>query len=78
MQNKPNLLNTQMNVSKVLTRFYENIGLCRSAENKPNSNPIKAKTNPIQTQFKPNLSRRSWIKPNFETKARNRLGPELS
>jgi hypothetical protein len=36
---------------------------------KANSNPIKAKTNPKQTQYKPNLSRRSlWRslnKPNF-------------
>jgi len=55
MQNKPNLLNAQMNVSKVLTKNYEN---------KPRL-PAPAK----QTQYEPNLSRRSlWrsrIKPNF-------------
>jgi len=42
MQNKPNLLNAQMNVSSVLTKDYENKRLCRCV-----------KTNPIQTQFKP-------------------------
>ena len=35
MQNKPNLLNTQMNITKVLTKEYENIRLLRRAENKP-------------------------------------------
>jgi len=42
MQNKPNLLNAQMNVSKVLTKDYENVRLRRRGENKPN-----------QTQFHP-------------------------
>ncbi len=41
MQNKPNLLNTQMNVNKVLTKDYENVRLHRRGKNKPNSNPIK-------------------------------------
>jgi len=59
MQNKPNLLNDQMNVNKVLTKDYENKTLGGCGKNKPNSNPnkantnpIKAKTNPIQTQYK--------------------------
>jgi hypothetical protein len=51
MQNKPNFLNTQINVSVVITKYYENIPLSRGAENKPNSNPIKPNSNPI----KPNL-----------------------
>ena len=38
MQNKPNLLNAQMNVSSILTNDYEN---------KSNTNPIKPNTNPI-------------------------------
>jgi len=42
MQNKANLLDTQMNVSSVKTKYYENKRLCRRGENKPNSNPIKA------------------------------------
>ena len=43
MQNKPNLLNAQINVNKVLERDYENVHLHR-----------RAKTNPQQTQNKPN------------------------
>ncbi len=55
MQNKPNLLNAQMNVSSVLTKDYEN---------KPIGN--LAKTNPIQTQYKPNTKPiQSQYKPNF-------------
>jgi len=41
MQNKPNLLDAQMNISSVLTKYYENVTLRRRAENKPR-----------QTQFK--------------------------
>ena len=44
MQNKPNLLNTQMNVNNVLPRDYENARPFRHRENKPK-----------QTQFKANL-----------------------
>ena len=43
MQNKPNLLDTQMNVGSVKTKYYENVPLCRRGENKPKqtqSNPI--------------------------------------
>ena len=47
MQNKPNLLDAQMNVTKVLTRDYDNSPPLRFPKNKPNSKPIK-----------PNLSRR--------------------
>jgi len=45
IQNKPNLLNTQINVSSVLTKDYENSPLCRCAENKPK-----------QTQFHQRIS----------------------
>ncbi len=41
MQNKPNLLDAQMNVSSILTRDYENKWQRRVRKNKPNSNPIK-------------------------------------
>ena len=43
-QNKPNLPNARINVSKVLTKDYGNARLHGHPENKP-------KTNPIQTQF---------------------------
>ncbi len=35
-QNKPNLLDSQMNVNKVLTKDYENDNAFRPHENKPN------------------------------------------
>jgi len=63
MQNKPNLLNAQMNVYFYLTKTCEN-NLCPGLlKNKPNSkpikpktNPIKPNTNPIQTQYEPNTN----------------------
>jgi len=36
MQNKPNLLNAQINVSSVLTKDYENDNACQTHENKAN------------------------------------------
>jgi hypothetical protein len=51
MQNKPNtnptkanLLDTQMNVSSILTKDYENVPLRRRGENKPNTNPIQTQS----------------------------------
>jgi len=41
MQNKPNLLDAQMNVSSILTMDYENKINWTLGQNKPNSNPIK-------------------------------------
>ena len=55
MQNKPNFWKSQMNVNKVLTRDYEKRTLGKRGKNKP-------KTNPIQTQYKPNTKP---IKPNL-------------
>ena len=58
--NKPNFRKSQMNVSPVITKEYENKTLGEHGKNKPNSNPIqtqyKANTNPIQTQNKPKQS----------------------
>jgi len=50
MQNKPNLLDAQINVSSVLTKDYENKSNWKLGENKPNSNPIQSQTNPKQSQ----------------------------
>ncbi|MBA7688628.1 hypothetical protein ES703_97113 [subsurface metagenome] len=47
MQNKPNLLDTQINVRSAITKDYENIANWKLGENKPNSKPIKPNTNPI-------------------------------
>ena len=43
MQNKPNLLNAQMNVTSFYTVDYENDNTFRLPENKPNTNPISEK-----------------------------------
>jgi hypothetical protein len=40
MQNKANLLDTQMNVTIVLTKDYENKRLCSRPEKQTQSNPI--------------------------------------
>ncbi len=47
MQNKPNLLDAKMNVSSVLTKYYENIANWKLGENKANQSQYKANTNPI-------------------------------
>jgi len=51
MQNKPNLPDAQMNINSVITKHYENKSNWKLGENKANTNPIKANTKPIQTQF---------------------------
>ena len=48
MQNKPNLLNALINVTSVITKHYENKGLCEHRENKPNQTQL----NPISTPIK--------------------------
>ena len=52
MQNKPNFLESQMNVSPVITKDYEKNTLGELGKNKPNSNPIKANTEPIKPNFR--------------------------
>jgi len=51
MQNKPNLLKRQMNVSEDYTEDYENKRLRRNRKNKANSKPIRSQNKPKQTQF---------------------------
>ena len=36
MQNKPNLLDADMNVSSFITNYYENLWPCGRSQNKPN------------------------------------------
>ncbi len=62
MQNKPNFRKAEMNINPVKTMNYEQLTMNYANKNKPNSKPIKPKTNPIQTQFKPKTNP---IKPNF-------------
>jgi hypothetical protein len=63
MQNKPNFLDDQMNVSSFIATNYEQRTMNYEIKNKPKTNPIqsqyKPNTKPIRTQFKPNLSYRS-------------------
>jgi len=51
MQNKANLLDTQMNVSSVKTKDYENKRLCRRGEKQTQSNPISAATKGTQPSY---------------------------
>ncbi len=51
MQNKPNLLNAQMNVSSVITKDYQNTHLLEHPKTNPKQTQFKANTNPIQTQY---------------------------
>jgi len=43
MQNKPNLLNTQMNVRSLITVDYENKSNWKLGENKPNQSQFSPK-----------------------------------
>ena len=70
LTNKANLLNTQMNVNKVITTDYENIANWTLGENKPNTNPIK----PNLTQF-PRPTRRN--KPNTNPNKANFRGKKM-
>ena len=56
MQNKANLLDTQMNVTSLITVDYENKPNWKLGENKANSKPIQSQSNPIQTQYKANTN----------------------
>jgi hypothetical protein len=60
MQNKPNFRKNQMNVSDLIKEGYDKMDTWSSGKNKAKTNPIqtqyKPNSNPIQTQFKPNLT----------------------
>ena len=75
LQNEPKFRKNQMNVTDLLTRNYDQMDTWSIGKNEPKTNPNEPKTNPIkanimpiQTQYKPNLSRRSlwrsWNKAN--------------
>ena len=56
-QNKPNLLDAQMNISSVLTKDYERNDIFAVPENKANSNPIPQRDTQYairDTRYKPN------------------------
>jgi len=47
MQNKPNFLNSQMNITFCLTKLYGNFHLPGHCKNKAKTNPIQTQSNPI-------------------------------
>jgi hypothetical protein len=49
MQNKANLLDTQMSVSPVITKYYENKRLCSRGKNKPKQTQFKALKEMVKT-----------------------------
>ena len=67
MQNKPNFLNAQMNLTSLITVDYENIANCKLRENKPNTNPI----NPNFQKCKMNIT--IYITKDYENKIDLRL-----
>ena len=78
MQNKPNLLDSQMNANKVLTKDYANILPRPTRKNKPNSNPIQTQLSPKQSQFKPNMDpKQTQSNPNqTQCKSRSQIKAE--
>ncbi len=60
MQNKPNLPDTQMNVTSFYTKDYENEHLRWAGKTKPIQTQYKANTNPIQTQFPKSQNERNF------------------
>ena len=51
MQNKPNFLNTQMNITFYLTKHYDNFHLLGCCKNKAKTNPIQTQSNPISNRL---------------------------
>ncbi len=47
MQNKPNFLDAQINVTSFIIKDYGNFYLLERRKNKANTNPIQTQTNPI-------------------------------
>ena len=83
MQNKPNFLDAQMNVTSLITVEYENIANSKLGENKPNTNPIKPNfrkaemnvTSFITKEYEnERLSRRGENKPNQSQSNSKRSG----
>ena len=71
MQNKPNLLDAQMNISSLIRMCYENISDWTLGENKPNqtqNKPNLTQLKPISMPIKPNSN------PNKACPERSRMG----
>ncbi len=68
MQNKPNLLDTQMNVNPYNTTDYENIANWTLGENKPNSKPICQRAKLMQSVYLQRIMKKNAAKGYEETK----------
>jgi hypothetical protein len=53
MQNEPNFRKSQVNVSDLLIREYEQMDTWSIRKNEPKTNPNEPNSNPIQTQTNP-------------------------
>ena len=58
MQNKPNLLNAQMNVSSILTTDYENKSNWTLGENKPKQTQFPKSTNECKLTYNKGLQKK--------------------
>jgi hypothetical protein len=57
MQNEPNFVNTEFNLSSFVTSEYETLSRWKGQK----TNPIQTQFNPIQTQNKPNFGTISGV-----------------
>ena len=51
MQNEPNFQKSQMNVSVLIQKAYENKTLSERGKNEPNTNPIQSQSKPIKANL---------------------------
>jgi len=66
MQNKPNLLSAEMNITSAIAKHYENIPPTEKCENKPNQTQFQyqiCKTNPIEPDFYTNYAKQTQSNP---------------
>jgi len=76
MQNKPNLLDAQMNVSSILTTDYENKSNWTLGENKPNSNPICQRVKLMQSVYLQRIMKKNAAKGYEKTKPKQTQFPK--
>ncbi len=72
MQNEPKFRKVKFNVTKVITKDYEQMDTWSSGKNEPKTNPNEPKTNPIKANKMPkqtqNEPKTNPIKANFKGK----------
>ena len=68
MQNKPNLLDAQMNVNPYNTTYYENKSNWTLGENKPKTNPICQRVKLMQIVYLQRIMKKNAAKGYEKTK----------